>query len=356
MKTHMHVQLSQRGFSLVEIMVSTVVALFATLAIFQSFAVSESYRRTSTAGGDASFSGALATAVLDRDVKMAGYGINTAAYLGCTVSGSEAGPPVAAISFTLAPAVITPGTGNAPDSVTILASNTGMMPGAISFTAPMSSPTDNYTVTDAYGVTANDLLILAQTGLGCTLVEATNTPTNAGSAQNVVKHATARYNPSGGIGPTYSTGAVMMDMGPTPIANTYRIQNNTLVVDQLIANQTGVPVAANVVQLKAYYGKSSTGNGIVDTWDQVAPTNWANVLAIRIALVARSAQPEKAPTPGGTCTTTSASPTVTWDDSNQGTVTLDVSGSAPTGPAWQCYRYRVFHVTSSLRNQIWTPS
>jgi hypothetical protein len=25
-------------------------------------------------------------------------------------------------------------------------------------------------------------------------------------------------------------------------------------------------------------------------------------------------------------------------------------------PNWQCYRYRVFHLTVSLRNLIWTPS
>jgi type IV pilus assembly protein PilW len=353
MKTHMQAPLGQRGFTLVELMVSTVVALFATLAIFQSFAVSETYRRTATSGGDASFSGAIGTAMLDRDLRMAGYGINTTSYLGCAVTGSESGAP---INFTLAPVLITPGAGNLPDSVTIIASNTGIMPGAISFTSGMTSPTDNYVVSDAYGVQQNDLLILAQTGQPCTLVEATNTPVNGATQQNTIKHAAARYNPAGGIGPAYSSGAVVMDMGPIPIANTYRIQNNGLVVDQLIANQVGVLVAANVVQLKAFYGKSSTGSGIVDTWDQLAPTNWANVLAIRIALVARSAQPEKPPSPSAACNTTTASPVVNWDDNIQAQTTLDVTGTAPSGPSWKCYRYRVFHVTSSLRNLIWTPS
>jgi len=347
-------------------MVSTVVALFATLAIMQSFAVSEGYRRTATSGGDASFSGSLGTFVMDQDLRMAGYGINTAAYLGCNVSGSDSGViPTAAINFTLAPVLINPGaTAQTPDSVTIVSSGTSMMPGAINLTTALAAPTSDYVVTGAYGVIQGDVLLLAQAGQPCTLAEATNTPTAGATNQNTIKHAVARYNPIGGLGPLYGTSAVVMDLGPVPTANTYRIQNNpalanfdSLVVDQLISDQFARPVAGNVVQLKALYGKSSIGNGIVDTWDTILPATpaaWANVLAVRIALVARSAQPEKPNPATGLCVTTTAAPSVTWDD---GTVTaLDVSATAPTGPAWQCYRYRVFHATSSLRNLIWTPS
>jgi len=96
-------RVDQRGFTLIEVMISTVVALFATLAIMQSFAVSEGFRRTATSGGDATFSGAVATYLLGRDLQMAGYGVNTAAYLGCTVSGFD-GTLTQPISFTLAPA------------------------------------------------------------------------------------------------------------------------------------------------------------------------------------------------------------------------------------------------------------
>jgi type IV pilus assembly protein PilW len=204
--------------------------------------------------------------------------------------------------------------------------------------------------------------MLAEGGQPCTLAEATNTPTAGASNQNTIKHATARYNPFGGMGPAYSANAVVMDLGPAPTANTYRIQNNSLVVDQLIASQFAQPVAANVVHLRALYGKDTNGDGIVDTWNAVAPVtsaDWASVLAIRIVLVARSAQPEKPDPTTGRCTTTAALPSVTWDDGtvNDGTANwLDVSGSAPAGIPWQCFRYRVLHATTSLRNLIWTPS
>jgi type IV pilus assembly protein PilW len=368
MSTAMNPSPHQRGFTLIEVLISTVVALFATLAIFQSFAISEGYRRTGTSGGDASFSGAVGTYLLDRDLRMAGYGINTAAYLGCVTAVSDQGPPVHAFNFTLAPVQIAPGAGQTPDSITIVSSGTNMMPGPINFVAAMAARTDNYTVTSAYGVTKADLLLLAEAGQTCTLVEAGNTPTLASSNQNTITHGTGgangRYNPSGGLGPIYSANAVVMDFGTTPTVSIYRIQNdptqpnyNSLLADQLVANQLAQPVADNVVQLRAFYGKDTDGDGIVDTWNNTLPATpaaWANVLAVRVALVARSAKPEKPDATSGLCTTTTANPAVTWDDGT--TTTLDVSATAPSGPTWQCYRYRAFHVTSSLRNLIWTPS
>jgi type IV pilus assembly protein PilW len=352
----------QRGFSLVEVMISTVVALFATLAIFQSFAVSEGYRRSATSGGDASFSGAVGTYLMDQDLKVAGFGINTATYLGCQTSVADQGPPARNFTFTLAPVQITPGANaQTPDSITVVSSSTDMMPGPINLTTALTQATDNYVVSSAYGVTQGDVLLLAETGKACTVAGATNTPTSGPSNQSTIKHAVGgaygRYNQAGGLGPNYSTNAVLMDMGPTPTVNTYYILNNNLVVDQLVSGQLVQPVAANVVQLKALYGKLDTANGLVDIWNTTAPataTDWANVLAIRIAVVARSAQPEKPDSSTHNCTTTTANPIVTWDDGS--TTTLDISGTAPTGTSWTCYRYRVFHVTSSLRNLIWTPS
>jgi type IV pilus assembly protein PilW len=365
-------RVDQRGFTLIEVMISTVVALFATLAIMQSFAVSEGYRRTATSGGDAAFSGAVGTYLLGRDLQMAGYGINTPAYLGCTVSGFDKtlSQP---ISFTLTPAQITAGAGSNPDSITVVASNTGWLPAPITLTTSMASATDNYQINAPFGVTAGDVLVLAQSGNNaCTLVQATNTPTTASpGSQNTVKHVSgsyqtaggatvsARYNPSGGIGQPYPAGSVLMDLGAQPTVNTYFIQNNTLMVTQDVTapGQPAQPVAANIVQLKAVYGKDTVGGGTITAWNTTAPVtaaDWAAVLAIRVALVARSAQPERVDPTTGNCSTTTASPKVTWDDGTQ--TTLDLTATAPGGPAWQCYRYKVFHMTASLRNSIWTPS
>ena len=377
MSAPMKQRVDQRGFSLIDVMVSTVVALFATLAIMQSLAVSEGFRRTGTSGGDATFSGALAAYVLGQDLQTAGYGVNSAAYLGCTVSGfDESVSPAQPIGFTLASAQITAGGASTiPDSITVVSSSTSWLPAPITLTAAMASPTDNYQVNNPFGVTAGDALLLAQSGNNaCTLVQATNTPTSgAAGTQNTVKHASgtyssggatfhARYNPSGGIGLAYPAGSVLMDMGASPTVNTYFIQNNTLWVTLGVGTptqpaQTSQPVAANIVQLKALYGRDPGGTGTITVWDTTTPTTaagWAAVLAIRVALVARSAQPERQVDGSGNCSTTTVSPTVTWDDGSQ--TQLDLSATAPSGPIWQCYRYKVFHLTTSLRNSIWTPS
>ncbi len=208
------------------------------------------------------------------------------------------------------------------------------------------------------------MLLVAQPGQTCTLAQATNTPTAGSANQNTVQHLTgtytvngsvypARYNPGGAFGPTYGANAVVMDLGAAPVVNTYYVLNNTLIVDQLVSGLLQQPVAANVVQMKAVYGKDTNGDGIVDTWNTVAPVtagDWASVLAVRLAVVARSANPEKPSNPlTDTCSITVAAPSITWDD---GSVTaLDVSAD----PNWMCYRYKVFHFTAGLRNLIWTP-
>jgi type IV pilus assembly protein PilW len=147
-------------------------------------------------------------------------------------------------------------------------------------------------------------------------------------------------------------------MGASPTVNTYFIQNNTLMVTQDVGapGQPAQPVAANVVQLKAFYGKDTVGGGTITTWDNAAPASWNQVLAIRVAIVSRSAQPERQVDTNGNCSTTTTSPTVTWTDSGTTlTTTLDLTNN-PNNANWKCYRYKVFHMTASLRNSIWTPS
>ena len=87
-----------------------VISLVVTLAAYQIFAASEGYRRAATGGGDATFSGSIGMYALQRDLRMAGYGINTASVLGCTVLAYDEGvTPARNFTFTLAPVVITQG-------------------------------------------------------------------------------------------------------------------------------------------------------------------------------------------------------------------------------------------------------
>lgn len=123
---------------------------------------------------------------------------------------------------------------------------------------------------------------------------------------------------------------------------------------QLVSDVNGV-ISDGIALLKAEYGTDANGNGIIDAneWTQAQPANVLAVYAVRIAVVARSAQPEKPSVAGGACDTTTAPPT--WIDS--ATVPLNLSGNMglAAGDDWKCYRYKTFETTVPLRNVIWRP-
>src|SRR5688572_33319594 len=102
-----------RGLSLIEILVASAIGIIASLAIFQVFAVFEGQKRTTTSGGEAQTSGTLALFTIEREIRQAGYGINSTDFLGCAILGWD---EQAGTAFTMGfvPLIITQGTGSTP--------------------------------------------------------------------------------------------------------------------------------------------------------------------------------------------------------------------------------------------------
>ena len=114
-----------------------------------------------------------------------------------------------------------------------------------------------------------------------------------------------------------------------------------------------------IVNLQAYYGKDLDGNGSIDRFDTVTPTNpteWGQVVAVRLALVARNTQYDKHEV-------TTAVPT--WDVGTAVSVVDnnlvdcgDNSKCLPLKvdhlPEWKHYRYKVYSTTIPVRNVLWT--
>lgn len=123
---------------------------------------------------------------------------------------------------------------------------------------------------------------------------------------------------------------------------------------QLVSDVNGV-ISDGIVLLKAEYGTDANSNGVIDAneWSQAVPADPWRVYAIRAAIVARSAQPEKPSVVGGACDTTTVFPT--WIDS--AALPLDISGNLglAAGDDWKCYRYKTFENTVPLRNVAWRP-
>jgi type IV pilus assembly protein PilW len=265
----------------------------------------------------------------------------------------------------------------------------------------MADGNSDLLVANPYATRPGDLLLLLwpATLNDCSLVEVTGRP-----ASNRFEHKpgapyqllgtltneTARFNRPGGLTVAYggvgsTTGNVtrVYNLGNLyepanraniPVNNTYAIDaSNALTVTAAFVSKDAQsapltsPVADNIVHMRALYGvddgvgdlasvpfgagKFVAGDGLVDRFVDAATFNalptppWQSLIAVRVAIVARSALAEKATGAGGTCETTMAFPA--WSGG-----TFDLSAD----PNWRCYRYRVFETTVPLRNWIWKSS
>lgn len=367
----------QHGFSLVEVLVAMVIALLGTIIIFQVFAVSEGIRRTSTSGGDAQQNGLLALISIERSTRLAGFGINYAPLLGCIVQGHDEGPPIRDFSFRMVAAQIADGGGTAPDSITLAYGNNEMLRAPSQLQFAVTAPGTVFNVDNRLGFNLGELVIIADQGsaTNCTMRQVTALPTtstgdignDSGNYQDANNNTqVARYNKSGGVGLAYnawnkvtSGGGRVLSMGPAPSVLVYSIVNSQLMLQSFVSSGSQVPVADGIVQLQILYGKDTNNDGNVDLWESTMPVNptsaqWAQILALRIALVARSGLSEKPQVQGGPCdtTTVAAGNVPTWTGPAGTPVQFDLTAD----PNWQCYRYRSFETVVPLRNNLWAQS
>jgi len=120
------------GVGLVEVMISIIIGMLLVLVIYQIYEVSESQKRTITAGSDAQQSAAYGVYAIGRDLAMAGNGIASSA---TALNQCAMLRPI--------PALIEAGaTDAAPDKVTILYGGSGSLSTPVVFkqTAATTAP------------------------------------------------------------------------------------------------------------------------------------------------------------------------------------------------------------------------
>lgn len=362
---------AQRGVSLIELMVGVVVALLATLVITQTLVFAEAQKRTTTSGADAQVNGALALYSLQRDLQMAGYGMtSTAAALGCEIRARYNGTN---FSWTLAPVRITAGANGAPDAIQVMSSDKSSYSLTSLIVKDHPKQAENFFVNSALGVAEGDMMLAVpevwDATHWCSVFQATEDKSGAGKGfgNNQIGHnqGQSSWNQAGGqtIFPDdgYPIGSYLVNLGQFAL-RTYSINSAYALQQRSLTTATGASVDRelfnHIVQLKAFYGKDTDGNGIVDAYDQNTPTTqaaWSQVLTVRVAVVARSTQFERD-------TVTFSNPL--WDvGANSGfppaavtdcgsskCVTLKVDG---IGTDWDHYRYKVYETTVPLRNMLW---
>lgn len=337
-----------------EIMVALVIGMLAMIVMMQLFSVSEGYKRSTTGGADAQTIGAIALFGLQRDIRQGGYGIGNVNLMGCDLL-----LPTGRTIHNLAPATINPavadlpaGDANSDTLLVVYGSGNGSSEGDLLVAVPGTA--NVYPVQTPTSFTAGDQVIAEPQPRPAVCSLRLDPVTGVAAANVSVTTGTA-----GLVG-----GSILYNLGQTPKIIGYAVrQGNLTMCDYTDATKNctnagssnWVPIANNVVSLRAQYGRDTSGppmDAIVDMYDQTTPTTacgWARISALRFALVTRNSQTEK------TTVTTVTTLAPTWAGSTAGnpgastSTPIDLSANA----SWQNFRYRVFQTTVPLRNMVW---
>ncbi|MBL8412809.1 MAG: PilW family protein [Propionivibrio sp.] len=348
-------------------MVAMVIGLLGIIVMMQMFSVFEGQKRTTGGGDDAISSGAVSLYGAQRNIQQSGWGISSVEVIGCTVTGLVVGAaPIPLIPVTINSPLITGQDANTDTLLIVSGNGNGSVEGDTIASVPAANAYDVGRLTGfSAGPPPDRVVAVPQTRPApCNL--ALTTVTGVVFPNVLVSAGFA------GIVP----GDKLFNLGTAPTVRAYAVRNQNLTVCDYTTSDCGlaanngdttvwVPVANNVVSLRAQYGRDNTDmaaamDGVVDVWDQTRPvpafpagSNTANACAlirasaVRIVLVARSSQPEKtADWPALTAHVTPAAPL--WAGSAAAAISLP--DPDPTWPTGLDFRYKVFQTVVPLRN------
>lgn len=362
-------------------MVGVGVGLLSTVVIATILARSEQQKRNSSSGSDAQIAGALALHELERSIKDAGYGLTTeATAAGCTLQARHVtGVNLAGAPANLEPVRITVGKDDTPDTVTLMRSTASAYSLPAKIKAPLFNPAaasgsvkTTLVVTSTLGMEVGDLLAVVTPpaagvpGLGtCTVFQASAL---GASMREITRTADTSWNGTGDLAKAtdqqYVINLGALEVDTYSIArgkdgagkDTSQFQLNRLRYNLRDRSSTLQVVQTGIVDMRAYYGRDTDDDGIVDIYDRTTPTTsagWNQVKSVRIVVLSRGDQFEKEEV-------TATEPV--W---NVGTgipvADADECGESmcvklnPTagGTDWKHYRYKVFDLVAPMRNQLW---
>jgi type IV pilus assembly protein PilW len=341
---------------MIEMLVGAAIALLGLLAMSQAFMLFDLQRRISGGGMDAQTGAGAALYGIDREARQAGLGFGDQRFAGCPLAFSAGGTPA-----PLAAVRIVEGDNGAPDSLVLLAAHGAHVP-AMPLVAGLSPGAGDITLASTLGMAAGDMLLLREAGKPCSLVRI-GAIVSEQHASRVALDGTALSSasetvPAGG----YSTSALAVGLGQlSEVA--YSVGDAGLMRSVSVpgAAAAGMPIAAEIVSMKAQYGfdtrPGARADLRVDRWSAAmidadgdgivgGAGDVQRIAALRLALVARST----ARTRRGACVADDAPQ---WEAADASGVLGRQPISLAHLPDWQCYRYRVVETVIPLRNLIW---
>jgi type IV pilus assembly protein PilW len=379
----------QGGMSLVELMVGVVIGMATVLVVANTIILSEGQRRGTSSGGEAQNNASIAAYLVERDLRMAGYGIFSTEAGGisevCTlgvVHTYNTARSTNALDYNnnlpCAPLFVNPPdipAGDAGSDILMLnyaGGSLGVVGAGVRLSSVAGVADDSVRVENLGGFRAGDLMLLAETGRNCSINEITGVDTpNSRLQRGTVSYAndyqgggmvTPRWNNAGGLGVEYTSVARAYNLGPPGqfVSAVYAVRNQQLTRCDLMQSDclaggllpdptVWVPIVSNVVAMRAEIGVDTDGDGALDAWRTApcagaacVPTfdEWRRVKAVRLAIVSRATQFSK-----DIVTTTATAPS--W----QGQTPLSLSHVND----WQHYRYGTLELVAPIRNiLVWS--
>lgn len=348
-------------------MVGLAIGMLAMLVILQVAVLFESRRKAAIGSSDAQINSVNVMATINRDLRLAGYGLGPADALACNVQRyyhANIG------DLVLQPVTIANGVNGAPDTLRILASAKQESSAPARLITSHRFDATTLLLNSTLAITVNDLLVLQEAGKPCTMLQATAVP----PSDFKVSHdaATSAWNspsPATLIPATdYGVGAAVINLGAvTDHRYSVTIDSELLGERYLSANNSWQqkPLASQIVSLQAQYGFDTRAGAQITpqvTWWSSsmidADSNGSagdngdlrRLLAVRLAIVARNDKREPPRSTG--CNASVAPEWLAGADADGQLIptAIDVSSIAD----WRCYRYRVLQSTVPLRNLIWS--
>ncbi len=355
-----HGRVGQHGISLIELMIAMAIGLLTTLAISGVMLATEQQRREATSGSDAQVNGALALYTMQRDLQMGGYGLTGIdSVAGCEIRGKKGTAPTQ--TSRLAPVVISNGDNVASQRIDIGTGTHREFSVPIRIAVDHTRGGDTFSIADKtnIGNAVGDLMIAVPNNPSstewCSMFTVSELPTG-----NTVRHQASDAHPWNHAAPesifpgatdtalAYPAGSFLVNLGRL-VSRTYSLSaNNALQLQTVASDALADPpqdLLPNIVGLQAVYGKDTNNDRTADVWNAVTPTTpieWKQVVAVRIAIVARSVQFDKEEV-------TTALPQ--WKPDGQTETDIRIDLTNPTD--WKHYRYHVYESAVPLRNMLW---
>jgi len=384
----------QSGMSLISLMVGIFIGLVVSLAVINTASFVEAQRRMSTGGNAALSSAADGLFVLEKTIRQAGLGLMASngfacpslnlAYNGTAMSNGGAVYPVSVMDG-----------GNGSDQISIAYLDSLLSAAAPRLLLPQANPDADMLIANMMGIAPGTVLLLqSMSGTEpCTLMQAS--AVTASSPGATVAHVGGAINTASA---SYATPVTYQDNDKAAPANafkwlTYRVNTNPTSPDYLtleeVDNTTGTVtvVAEDIVAMQIQYGVvppigsvTAPADSVITWTDAVdnsalappANVNWTaptaadmlRVRAIRLAIVAKSQDPDHT----GTAVCSSTAPNraatqypqlVAWSGlpptgnplvANSAVDGPTVDLAAVVGANWCHYRYRVVSLMLPLLN------